>query len=155
MSGTKVGAVIDALVAIFDAATTATVFDGPDPSDDSPDHYVIVGNDGDPDGDQAATGSQDWAAMATSKPRKETASVDCVIVAQTGGADLSTLRAEAMEISASLEDAIRADVTLSNGGGALVHWASYASTFTLRQGTGTNGLFASLAVTVDYIARIT
>lgn len=64
-----------------------TVIDGPPVSEDYPDYMVIVGWDGDPEGDhQGALINQTWAGLGRQR-RNETVELVCCLIAEYGDAD--------------------------------------------------------------------
>ncbi|MGW3166980.1 hypothetical protein ACWC9Q_29800 [Streptomyces sp. NPDC001142] len=87
------------------------VSDGPEVTGDTNQDWLIVGFDGDPQGDfQAAQTVGGWAGLGTS--REEEFQVTVAAIAQRGDTDVPAARRRAYEIAAHVEAWLRADPTL-------------------------------------------
>lgn len=108
-------AVIDALVALFEAAAGLAgveVVDGPEVTGDSLQEAVFVGYDGDPDGDgEAATFEQAWAGLGA-LAKDETFTVTCAVVVWRGSTKVRPIRLRVYELLGEVENALRADPSL-------------------------------------------
>lgn len=151
---TRVGDVIDALVALAEATvdtSTVAVFDGPQPVFDPPEQFVAIGWD---TGDEAGSGisadiTQEWASLGN-RAKDETGTVNCAVGVWTGDTNAKGRRDTAAAIIGQLETALRADATL---GIALVRNVGL-STGSLTQEQIDDGVRAIVAFTVNYTARI-
>ncbi|MYS47536.1 hypothetical protein GTY23_41480 [Streptomyces sp. SID5998] len=112
--GSRVPEVIDALVALGQAdpdLSEVVVSDGPEVTDSAAADWLIVGFDGDPDGDfQAATTAGGWSDLAGG--REETFQVTVAAVASRGDTDVRAARRRAYEIGARVEAWLRADPSI-------------------------------------------
>lgn len=107
MSTSRIPAAVEALVSIFDAATTATVIDGrwvrvPDGD------YLTVGWTPD---DEGSSATQDWVGLGN-RARNEMIDIPCYIDSFSGDTTTASRRNAAFGVLASCEDAVRADPTL-------------------------------------------
>ena len=112
MSFTRFSDAVAALLAAYAAAPALSgipVYDGIQPQAASDPAFVVVGHDGTIEADgtlvpDALAGifSQSWAVMGA---RQESGTVNCLVTCQSGGTDLSGLRAQAASLLAALEDA--------------------------------------------------
>lgn len=140
--------VITSLVALFDAATTAQVIDGPTPVTPDAD-FILVGSTGDADED-AATVERDWSAMGN-RWIEETGEVVCSIWAQSGDTDLSAQRTRLATMFAACEAALLTDPTL---GGLLFRDPVSIPVSRLRQQQTTAGAVVHLIFTVRFQALL-
>lgn len=119
--GSRVPEVIEALVALGrtepayepgdDGTPGVTVADGPQVTDDASPDWLVVGFDGDPNGDfEAATSVGGWADLGTG--REEEFQVTVAAIANRGDTDIVTARKRAYEIAARVEAWLRADPSL-------------------------------------------
>jgi len=116
---TRAPDVIDALVGLFTASLAADadlsgvrVLDGPTITAESDPELVIVGWDGDPEGDgQAVETTQEWAGLGA-RSKDEVLQVMCAVIAWKGSTDMRTVRARCYEILAVVATALRADPSL-------------------------------------------
>ncbi|WP_112469417.1 hypothetical protein [Streptomyces triticisoli] len=117
--GSRVPEVIDALVALGAAdpeLDEVQVSDGPEVTDTSALDWLIVGFDGDPNGDfQAAQTVGGWTDFGTG--REEQFQVMVAAVAQRGDTDVRAARMRAYEIGARVEAWLRADPSIGLGPG--------------------------------------
>jgi hypothetical protein len=145
------GDVIAALVALFDAATSAKVFDGPKPETSGVKDYVLVGSTGE-DEDSA---SADFALsdLGPGGWVDETGSVECSAWSWSGGTDIAAQRSAAVATFEACRDAVHADRTL---GGALdLNELATVTGFRLRQAQTTEGAIARVLFTVTYQTVLT
>ncbi|MFI7643740.1 hypothetical protein [Nonomuraea sp. NPDC049400] len=129
--------VIDALVALFDAAPAldgVKVIDGPIVTNDPLHKAVFVGYDGDPenDGGEAVTFSQDWASIGQ-KAKDETFTVQCAVAAWKGSTKVKPVRDLAYSLLAAVENTLRADPSLGQPPPTIVAFASGALIQAQRQ----------------------
>ncbi|WP_426568092.1 hypothetical protein [Streptomyces canus] len=91
------------------------VTDGPEVSGSAGLEWVLVGYDGDPDGEfLAATTEEDWAALGTS--RSERIELPVTILVRRGDNDVTAARARTYEIAAIVRRVLAADPSLGLGG---------------------------------------
>ncbi|WP_409469063.1 hypothetical protein [Streptomyces sp. HC307] len=112
--GSRVPEVIDRLVA-FGAAdaelTDVRVSDGPEVTEDAAMDWLIVGFDGDPNGDfQAAQSLGGWSDLG--RGREEQFQITVAAIAQRGDTDVRAARARAYAIGARVEAWLRADPSI-------------------------------------------
>lgn len=153
MATSAVFAVIDALVALFNAnkPTGVVVFDGPDIQSSAALEAIIVGYSGDdvPGDYRSAREEQEWATIgAVSKNAR--GSVSCCIHVQQGGSDVKTLRDRSKVVLDTCENALRNDVDLT--GGSILFTG--LESVDLRQQTTDAGVIVRIVFTVSYRARI-
>lgn len=107
--GSRVPEVIEALVALGKAdpnLSGVVVSDGPEITDTSAPDWLVVGFDGDPDGDfQAAQTAGGWSDL--SGGREETFQVTVAAIASRGDTDVRAARARVYEIAARVEAWLR------------------------------------------------
>jgi hypothetical protein len=114
--GSRVPEVIDALVALGQAEADAElagvrVTDGPQVTDTAAPDWLVIGYDGDPDGDlQAAATVGGWAGLGVR--REEQFQVTVAAIASRGATDVRTARVRAYEIGARVEAWLSADPRL-------------------------------------------
>lgn len=112
--GSRVPEVIDRLVALGEADTALSdvmVSDGPEVTESSVQDWLIIGFDGDPEGDfEAARTVGGWSDLATG--REETFEVTVAAIANRGDTDVKAARIRAYEIAARVEAWLRADPSL-------------------------------------------
>ncbi len=162
--------VIDALVTALRAedgyrapnerASGTTVYDSLEFSGDHPDSFVIVGYGGqdiwssDDDPGEFTRGDVSVRAIATTSPKAEEASIDCLAVYQTGGADVAAARRAAIAIGTDVDTVLRSDPKLSIGStssGQLL-WTQVTG-WQLRTYMQGSNLVAELRFTLTYHAR--
>lgn len=121
MSGTRLFEAIDALVADWRAITgygapsesgVIAVYDGPSETGSAPATYVVVGGRSpwaDEDTDETAgTTDAEWNSLPiTSGSQRESLSIPCAVVAESGSAEWSTLRTSVKDILDDLDAALR------------------------------------------------
>lgn len=152
MSSTKIGAAIDKLVTLFDAATTATVLDGPVTTFPAG-SWVVVGGDGPvQEEEDAARSTQVWKGLGA-LIRDEEIAVTCACGYSSGNAEtaMNATRDGAEAILAECEAALRADPGLdgfTTGGAAAV------TDLALRYVTNTSGYGAVYVFTVTIPVRM-
>lgn len=90
------------------ADLTYTVFDGPPTSESYPPNVVIIGWDGDPDGEwQTAVLDQSWAAIGR-KLRDEVIEIPCCLLIEYGDGDAwKTCRDRAEKVLTDVETKLR------------------------------------------------
>ena len=111
MSNTLVPDAITNLIAVFGAAVgTDIVFDGPQVTGAVPAVAVLVGYDGDDEGDYEAVSGweQTWQGMQSGQQvRAERFDIVCCVIAFAGDTDVATRRASASSTFAALNAALR------------------------------------------------
>jgi hypothetical protein len=160
----RVPAVIDYLVATFNAAATlgqastpVTVIDGPAVTADPGPLALWVGVDGiDPNGNPmptAATSIQSRGNLADlgGQTRNETISVPCVALAQGGTDDVRALRVAVAGIVAAVDALVRADPKL---GGNVISTMPGVAAAQWRQGPSPRGMAAQVTFTIDAETQI-
>ncbi len=112
--GSRVPEIIDQLVMLGKAdpdLSDVRVSDGPEVTDDSAMDWLIVGFDGDPNGDfQAAQSVGGWSDLRTG--REEQFQVTVAAISQRGDTDVRAARARAYEIGARVEAWLRAEPSI-------------------------------------------
>lgn len=110
---TRVDAVIDKLVAMFDVVVD-TVLDGPNVDMLNHDSFVVVGDDGDFESDEPVVDIEQTPAAirAGSMPRWEEATVTCTAYGSNGDMDVSAARAQAVALVQACEGALTASQNL-------------------------------------------
>jgi len=112
--GSCVPEVIGALVAlgrVDDALDGVVISDGPEVTDTAAREWLVVGFDGDPEGDfQAAQTVGGWSDLRTG--REETFQVTVAAIASRGDTDVPAARRRAYEIGAVVEGWLRADPSI-------------------------------------------
>ncbi|MFE7236089.1 hypothetical protein ACFVAF_36855 [Streptomyces sp. NPDC057596] len=112
--GSRVPEVIDRLVQLGEADTglkDVRIADGPEVTADADMDWLIVGFDGDPNGDfQAAQSVGGWSDLRTG--RDEQFRITVAAISQRGDTDVRAARARAYEIAARVEAWTRTDPTL-------------------------------------------
>ncbi|WP_435643364.1 hypothetical protein ACR9VJ_18120 [Streptomyces sp. H49] len=114
--GSRVPEVIDALVALGQAEAAAElagvqVTDGPEVTGSGASDWLIIGFDGDPDGDfRAAQTVGGWAGLGSG--REEQWQVTVAAIASRGDTEVRAARERAYEIGARVEAWLRADPSL-------------------------------------------
>ncbi|MFJ1581557.1 hypothetical protein [Streptomyces sp. NPDC088182] len=107
----RVPELIDALVARCTAdevLTNVTVTDGPEVGGAAADDWLLIGFDGNPEGDfEAAQTVGGWASLLTD--REEQLQIPVTAVATRGDTDVRAARERAYQIGARLEELLRAD----------------------------------------------
>ncbi len=158
MSGTRLFAAIDALVAEFRSVTgygapseagVVPVYDGPTETGDAPDLFVVVGGrspwaDEDAD-DTAGTTDAEWSTVPIQAgSQRESLSIPCVIVAQSGADDWTDLRADLSSTLDDLEATLRTTTPLIDNQITVV-----LSNGRLSQSAGTEGVAAAFELDVN------
>lgn len=117
--GSRVPEVIDRLVQLGQADAglkDVRIADGPEVTGDADPDWLIVGFDGDPNGDfQAAQTVGGWTDFGTG--REEQFQVMVAAIAQRGDTDVRAARMRAYEIGARVEAWLRADPSIGLGPG--------------------------------------
>ncbi len=151
MTASRWPQVYDGLVTTFTAAGL-TVYDGPEFSltSDSVGEFVIVGGNGDPDGDPGQL-DQDWVGLGA-KSRDEEGSVICSVVVQSGDTAIKPSRDRAFVILATLTTAITTDPTL--GGAVASGWLSPPKAGNPEQRENSLGSYVRLTLTVPFKSRV-
>lgn len=105
---------IDALVARFqteEGLADVGVTDGPELTEANRDDWILVGFDGDPNGEgQAAFVEEEWASLGAS--REETIQLTVALLARRGDTDVRLARARVYELGAVVRGVMRADPTV-------------------------------------------
>jgi hypothetical protein len=146
-----VPALIDAMVATFDAALSANVYDGYGNSDD-PGDFLMVGID-DPDSDDwadAATTKQDWA-NANYTARSEEGDIICAALSWNGDGNQKAARDAVYATQAAVETALRANPSL---GVSSVLWTSFGTDASYRQIQGQHGAASLLIFRIFFRAQL-
>lgn len=143
--GSRVPEVIDALVALGQADAELTgvrVVDGPEISDESAPDWLVVGFDGDPNGDfQAATTVGGWSDLGTG--REEQWQVTVAAIASRGDTDVRAARVRVYEIAGRVEAWLRTDPSIG-----LSSLEAAVEATQLRQDQTEQGMQAVLLLTV-------
>ena len=157
MTTSRVPAVIDYLVAAFQAAATlgaasppVAVYDGPVVTSEPAQQLLFVGMD-DPDTDEAPTSAQSeqaWAALGK-QAKNEQVTVFCTAESWGGDTDVKKIRDAAYGIVVAVEALLRADVML----GGLMQFSGITGS-TLRQNQTTQGAVARVSFQIEGQARI-
>ncbi|HEY9353006.1 MAG TPA: hypothetical protein VIP28_07145 [Nocardioides sp.] len=109
---------IDALVGRFrteEGLAAVHVTDGPEVSSEDSADWVLVGYDGDPNGEmQAAVTEEQWAGLGAS--REEMVQLPITLLARRGDTDVRAARARVYELSTVVKEVLRADPTVGLGG---------------------------------------
>jgi hypothetical protein len=155
MATSAVPAVIDALVALSDAAlSTVTVYDGFGVSDD-PGDFLMIGVD-DPDSGDAASStdsSQQAATLGTGRARDETGEVTCVALSWNGNGDQKAARDAVFATTAAVETLCRSNPSLSITGYPLLV-VGFGATQRLMQNQDEDGAEAAVFFSVRFRARL-
>lgn len=110
--GSRVPELIDALVTRLSTDPVlagVTVADGPEVTESNAPDWLIVGFNGDPDGDfQAAQTVGGWSGLSPSS-REEQLQLTVAVIVQRGSTDVRPARERAYEISGRLEALLAAD----------------------------------------------
>lgn len=118
----SIPAAVDALVAMFRAATPVDVYDGTYPTNPA-DDYLAVGV-ADPD-NPSVDGTQDWGGLGTRR-RHESYDIRCVLSSWSGGGTMKERRDAAFALLTVCETAVKADPSLQ--GVVTSGWASVSAT---------------------------
>jgi hypothetical protein len=89
--------VVSALVLAFQGLSGLAgvlVDDSSSPSGSSAKDIVTIGDDGDPESDTVATYEQEWANFSQTRA-KETGSIPCAVIAQSGSTKIDSVRVRA------------------------------------------------------------
>lgn len=144
---TALGPVMAALVTTFDAATTATVYDGPVPTSDGPTEYVLVGSTGEDDDDDATLDAV-VSAMGPGNWHDETGEIRCSAWAWSGDTDIATVRNQAVALFEVCREAVEDDRTL--GSTLPLNGLAEVGGAALRQQQTTAGAICRVVFTVRY-----
>ncbi|NJP73732.1 hypothetical protein [Streptomyces sp. C1-2] len=114
MAGSRVPELLAALVALGRADSELAdvrVSDGPEVTEDSAQDWLIVGFDGDPDGDfQSAQTVGGWTDLLGG--REEEFQITVAAISQRGDTDVAAARARAYQIAGRVEAWLRSDPSL-------------------------------------------
>lgn len=158
MSGTRLFAAMDALVARWraldgygtpDENGVTIVYDGPSETGDAPAKFVVVGGrspwaDEDTD-DTAGTTDSEWNSVPIQAgSQRESLTIPCAVVAQSGAEDWTDLREEIADTLDDLETALRSTTPLVTGQITVV-----LSNGRLAQSAGTEGVAAAFEFDVN------
>jgi len=146
-STTRVGVVIDALVSML-GADDGPPIQRPNVGDDK----LWIGWDGSEQGQDAATGQQDWAGLGN-KARNEQLSITCYAQAVRGDDDFKVTRDACLAVVANAETTLRADPTL---GGVLPApgWSWFASLDRLIELRTDDGPLVGAVFTISAFSRL-
>ncbi|MFD7774261.1 hypothetical protein [Streptomyces sp. NPDC059753] len=155
METSRVGAAVDALLAILRAAPAledVAVIDGPAATNYTDRRRLYVGWA--PGADQAASIEQDFA-YAGARTRNESFAITCYAESWAGDKDMALRRASVFTLLAQVEEALRATDTAPEAPtlNGTVLWA-HLTTGSLSQAQTENGALAALVFTVSCQARI-
>ena len=156
MTTSRVPALIDYLVAQFQAASTlggasppVLVFDGPPTSADPAPLGVYVGV-GDVFADTPPTAAtSEQTAVGLAQKREELATIHLAAVAWAGTDDMKTVRASAYAIAAAVEDLVRADTALAGLPGAALARPGVTG-IVLQQNNTAQGAVAQVSFQITY-----
>jgi hypothetical protein len=162
--------VIDALVAAVRAlpgyrapterASGITVYDSVEFSGDRPSSFLIIGYGGqdiwstDDGGGDFTRGDVSVRAIATTSPKEEEASIDCLAVYTTGDGDVAAARTAAVAIGSDVDTALRAapKIGISSSSTGQLLWTQVTE-WSLRTYVQGSSLVAELRFTLTYHAR--
>lgn len=147
MSTSRIPAVLDALVATFDAVMPEAVTDGP-PTQTIPNRMLYVGASV---GDEPVSFSQSWAGQGHLR-RNESMSVPNLLRHRTGNAETKPARDAIFADLALIEDALRNDPTLGLTG--FITRAQFGTDGSYTQARDGKGLLCLLAFTIAVDVRI-
>lgn len=155
MATSRVGAAIDALVAVLRAAPAlegVTVVDGPAVTNVTERRRLYVGWS--PTADQAAEIAQDFAS-AGARRRDEDFSINCYAETRSGDKDMALRRTAVFDLLAAVEVALRATDAQPEAPtlGGTVLWA-HVSAGALVQEQNPDGAMAMIPFTVTCRARL-
>lgn len=151
MGTTQIAAAIDKLVALFDAATTVDVYDGPKVAFPVGE-WIVVGGDGPVNEEEdAGRTSQEWKGLGA-LIRDESIDIICACGSSTGNAEttMKPRRDAALAILSACEAALRANPGLT---GFTTGGAAAIGDIALRYPTNTQGLAAVYVFTVNIPVR--
>ncbi|WP_406168885.1 hypothetical protein [Streptomyces sp. NBC_00996] len=115
MASSRVPQLIDNFLAALNAAAGLAgvkVVDGPEVSDTAATEFVVVGFDGDSEGEyEAASTTQAWAGIGAKK-KNEDIQITCAVLVRKGSPAVKGLRDRVFEIFAEVEAVVRADPAL-------------------------------------------
>ncbi|MEU1596203.1 hypothetical protein ABZ468_25925 [Streptomyces sp. NPDC005708] len=141
----RVPALIDAVtgrLALDVGLKAVRVTDGPEVSEDKAREWILVGYDGDPEGEfQSATTEEDWASLSTS--RSERIELPLTVLVRRGDTDVKAARVRIYEIAAVIRAVFRNDPTVGLPGTTAAITGS-----TLYQAQTVEGIQARLLLTV-------
>jgi hypothetical protein len=153
---TKVAAAVDKLVALFDAATTTTVYDGPKVTFPEA-SWIVVGSDGViQEEEDAAASSQVWKGLGANI-RDEEIRVTCACGYSTGAdATAKSARDGAEAIFSACVAALRSDPGLMLGTGIpfVTGGAAAVTDNALRYVTNSGGIAAVYVFTITIPVRL-
>lgn len=151
MTITRWAAVVDAVIAAVDSATSASVFDTRQITDDFIGRAVVVGARSESD-ERGFAGSinQAYHDLGPTATRDETGSVHCYAFAQTGDNDVAGMRAAVVTVIGEVETALRSNYDLD------VAKVRHVELLTgdVYHGLTKHGAFALIEFTVRYEALI-
>lgn len=135
------------------ALPNVTVHDGYGATDD-PGDFLMIGVDdpNSPNFATSATSAQAVATMGARRSRDELGDVTCVALSWIGDNDQQAARDTVFGITAALENALRADVTVGGVPGLL--WAEFGTRLSLAQDNNEDGAQAWVIFSIHFKARI-
>ncbi len=163
---------IDALVALFGAdgelvelpalnafdETGYVVFDGEPISEEYPPNVLIIGWDGDPEGDlKVADINQDWADAKGSRRRDEQFEIPCCVISKYGAADSwKPARDRAKAILTDLETKLRnaPDLNLPDDSSRQFVIAEYKPTGAFQEPFSESGFWFRMQFVVRVSTRV-
>jgi hypothetical protein len=141
----KIPTLLDALVSAFQGAaglSDAEVTDGPVVTDSAAPDWVVVGFDGDPEGDfTAAFTESDWNSLGVS--RGEQINIPVAVVVSRGDTEVRPAREAAFAYYSAISEILSADPTLG-----IPQTQAAVTTSSLHQSQTTNGIQVRLALDV-------
>jgi hypothetical protein len=143
--------VYDALIAKFQTLSGLAVYDGPEftLTEDRVGEFVIVGGNGDPEGEPGGL-DQQWVGLGA-KSRDETGTVVCAVIVQSGDTTLKPSRDRAFAILDTLTASLLTDPTL---GGAVTDGWLLPLSGAPEQRENSLGSYVRLSLTVSFKSRV-
>lgn len=139
--------VIAALVARFDAAVTATVYDGPVPTAVNKGNFVLVGATGD-EGDIGATVDQTLSTLGPGTWLEEVGEIVCSFWSWDGGTDVAARRTAALANANACAAAVHEDRQL--GGLIVPPGIAEVSAFSYQAQQTNKGALCRITFSVTY-----
>lgn len=143
------------------AASQVTVFDGPEVllSGDPVGSFVVIGYGGESvfepgdEGDDSSRGDVSVRAIATTSPKDEESTIDCLAVFQSGDLSVSAARTAVMDIAAGVDTTLRTDpkIGVAVSGNGQLFWTQVTG-WALRTYIR-GGIVAELRFSLSFKAR--
>lgn len=138
--------VIAKLLEMFRTASAVDVYDGPVPPAVNKQRYILVGSSA--EDEDGATVTQELSNLGPGEWHDEAGEVICSFWSWSGGTQIATVRADALELANFCADAIHADRTLD---GVLVPpGLAEVSDYRLRMSQTSSGAMCRVSFTVNY-----